>query len=250
MRYTVLTYIFNNYEVVHEVEEKDPDAEYVLVTDDRSLMSSTWKVVHDDSINQLSPFGKCYEVRFHPFRYASTDTVVRIDGSIGVKRSLAPVMDAFEAGGYDRCLMIHPTRNTMPDEYDVWVRTRNYPRAQADRCLSLMRKLGYDMSYRGLYQGCFEIVRNIPINRRLNELTFDFLKYLGYDGRIERIDQTVSSFLANTLFDDMKVMPVSEDLVTNGRYMQWYIHKSNRPIFNFRKVRPYLFDKEIKTIDF
>ena len=40
MRYTVLTYIFNDYERVHEVKEKDPDADYVLVTDDPHLTST------------------------------------------------------------------------------------------------------------------------------------------------------------------------------------------------------------------
>ena len=39
MRYTVLTYIFNGYEQVHEVGEKDPKADYVLVTDDPKLTS-------------------------------------------------------------------------------------------------------------------------------------------------------------------------------------------------------------------
>ena len=33
-RYSVLTYIFNGYEKVHEIIEKDEDAEYILVTDD------------------------------------------------------------------------------------------------------------------------------------------------------------------------------------------------------------------------
>ena len=36
-RYTVLTYIFNHYEKVHEIREKDPEADYVLITDDPQL---------------------------------------------------------------------------------------------------------------------------------------------------------------------------------------------------------------------
>ena len=44
MRYTVLTYIFNGYEQVHEIKEKDPDADYVLVTDNQRLTSSTCTV--------------------------------------------------------------------------------------------------------------------------------------------------------------------------------------------------------------
>ena len=40
-RYTVITYIFGNYEKVHEVLEKDPEADYVLVTDNPNLHSDT-----------------------------------------------------------------------------------------------------------------------------------------------------------------------------------------------------------------
>lgn len=80
-RYTVLTYIFNGYEFVHEVGEKDPEADYVLVTDDPNLTSETWRVVYS-STPGYSPFAKCYDERFHPFRYADTPIVVRVDGSI------------------------------------------------------------------------------------------------------------------------------------------------------------------------
>jgi hypothetical protein len=47
-KYTVLTFIFGkNYEKLHEVQEPAPDVEYLLVTDDDTLVSSTWKVIVD-----------------------------------------------------------------------------------------------------------------------------------------------------------------------------------------------------------
>ena len=58
-RYTVLTYIINRYEVVHEILEKDPEAEYLLITDDASLTSDTWTVVYDPDLEGLSTFDKC-----------------------------------------------------------------------------------------------------------------------------------------------------------------------------------------------
>ena len=250
MRYTVLTYIFDGYEHVHEIGEKDPDAEYILVTDDPSLMSKTWKVVVDEELLKLSPFNKCYRVRFIPFHYGNTDIVVRIDGSITVKSSLRPIVDAFIQGGYDRCLMIHPERNTMPVEYREWVRSRGYPQKQADKCLAMMKRMGYDFAYKGLYQGCFEILRNNFVNLNLNAMTFGLLRYLGEDEQhIERIDQTVFSFAANLLFsDELKVMPVSEMIVTHSKYMQWNFHKRNIPITKYPKIEPFLFNKPVKPI--
>lgn len=245
MRYSVLTYIFNRYDWLREVQQPDPEAEYICVTDDRNLRSNTWKLVYDDKLDGLSPFDKCYEVRFHPFRYVNSDICLRVDGSVLCKQSPAPVIDKFEEGRYDRCLMIHPARNRMEPEYDIWCRCRRYPRQQADRCLEMMRQLGYDMNYRGLYQGCFEILRNNEINTEINTLTFDFLLDLGTeDGRIERLDQTITSFVINRMFaDKLHVLPVSESMVTRSPYFQWYIHRSDRPIADAKKIPPYLFNE-------
>ena len=41
VKYSVLTYIFDGYEIVQEIEQKDPEAEYILVTDDPNLKSDT-----------------------------------------------------------------------------------------------------------------------------------------------------------------------------------------------------------------
>ena len=69
-RYTVLTYIFNGYEFVHEVGEKDPEADYVLVTDDPNITSETWRVVYS-STPGYSPFAKCWCAWTAASRYAS-----------------------------------------------------------------------------------------------------------------------------------------------------------------------------------
>ena len=246
-RYTVLTYIFNHYEKVHEVVEKDQEADYVLITDDPQLKSETWRVVYDPMLDTYSPFGKCYDVRFHPFRYAKTPIVVRIDGSVEVRRSLKPIVDEFERGKYDRCVMIHPHRNLMRDEYDVWIKTRRYPAEQAQRCMKAMERMGYNLSQRGLIQGCFEVVRNTAVNHDLNDMTFGLLALMG-NGRIERLDQTVTSFVLQRFFPKMKLMCVSESIITDGQLMQWYIHNSDRPIpLKSDEVQPYLFGKPQTT---
>ena len=229
-RYTVLTYIFGGYEKVHEVVEKDPDADYVLVTDDENLRSETWRVVVD-KMPKKSAFGKCYEVRFHPFRYADTPILVRVDGSIEVRKSLKAVVDEFERGRYDRCVMMHPYRNTMPVEYEEWVRTRNYPLLQAAKVMKAMERFGFDLETKGMIQGCFEVVRNSGENNDVNDMVFGMLCLMGMNGKIERIDQTVTTFVIERFFPKMKLMAVSEHIVTDGKLMQWYWHKSDRLIY-------------------
>ena len=228
MRYTVLTYIFNGYERVHEIRKKDPDADYVLVTDDPHLTSETWFVIYDP-MPRYSAFAKCYQVRFHPFRYAGTPIIVRVDGSIGINKPLKPIVDEFERGKYDRCLMIHPHRNTLPDEYNVWCRTRGFSIRQAAKCMKALERMGYDLRQQGLYQGCFEVQRDNRTNNDINDLTFALLCLMG-TGSIERINQTITSAIINRFYRNLKVLPVSEDIITDGDLMTWYFHNSDKAI--------------------
>ena len=141
-RYTVLTYNFGGCEPIREVRRKDPDAGYILVTDDVMAESKTWTIVWAHTDDRLNVWEKCYDVRFHPFEYAQTDIVVRLDASIEVRNRLTPIIDEFERGQYDRCLMIHPHRASIPYEYETWCRERGYPQDQAADMLHIMRRLG------------------------------------------------------------------------------------------------------------
>ena len=117
MKYSVLCYIINNYEHVHEVLEKDPDAEYILVTDDKDLKSSTWNVVYDESLLSLpSTFDRCYSIRFNVFKYCHTQICVYIDGNVQINKPLTPLLDKFENEKYDMCLMPHPLRHDFISE--------------------------------------------------------------------------------------------------------------------------------------
>lgn len=250
-KYTVMTYIFGGYEFPHEVMEKDPDAEYLLITDDPNLKSATWQVVYDPSLKGRNPIEANYDVRLHPFRYAHTDVVVRLDGSIELKKSLAPLLKAFNDGGYDRCLMIHPARNNFAQELECWITQRRYPQEVADRTLRMMQAWGYDVyGYQGMFQGCFEIVRDTEKNRDINRLTYALMKYTGGEEVIDRLDQHIFSFVVNSQHSDLKVLPVSENLITMGsKWAQWYIHKSMRPISNPNKIQPMMFNQPCECWD-
>ena len=248
-KYTVMTYIFGGYEFPHEVMEKDPDAEYLLITDDPNLKSATWEVICDPSLAGCNPIESNYDVRLHPFRYAHTDVVVRIDGSIQLKKSLAPLLKTFNDGGYDRCLMIHPARNNFEQELECWITQRHYPQEVADRTLRMMKAWGYDLDYQGMFQGCFEIVRNTAKNRDINRLTYHLMKYTGGEEVIDRLDQHIFSFVVNTLHRDLKIMPVSENLVTHSQFAQWYFHNSMRPITKPVEIQPMMFNQPCECWD-
>lgn len=230
MKYSVLTYNINGYEIIHNIPEEciNPEIEYIYVTDDHSITSNTWTVVYADDLTG-STFDKCYQIRFNPFKYVHTDTVMRIDGSMAINKDVMPLFKAFEESGCDTVMMPHPTRMTMYEEYVAWVKTRNYPIEQANKCLSFMAANNYDVqNYKGLFQYNFAIQKNDEINNRLNAETYQVLKVLATEpDTIERLDQTIGSFVINTHYPDLKIMPVGQYICFN-EYFNWCMHNTNQ----------------------
>ncbi|MCM1510205.1 MAG: hypothetical protein NC116_05750 [Clostridium sp.] len=251
-RYTVLSYIVNDYEIVREIEVKDPEAEYILVTDNAALHSDTWTVVCDSDLDGMAPFDKTFAIRYNCFKYCTTDICLRIDGSIKVKQSLRPLVDMFEEGGYDAALMVHPKHTDFISEYKAWVKDRNYPKSQSERCLKDMAARGYDFAYKGLFQTCFSIQRKGSITEKIDDTVFNYLRKLGQNGQIERLDQIPFSYIINTQFSHLRIMPVSEQIL-RSHCMQWFGHRSTRPVFPEPETienvdRGFMFNKEVRLV--
>ena len=231
-RYTVLTYNINGYEIIHPVLEKSDRARYIMVTDDPNLKdeSGSWEIVVDDTLSG-STMDKCYQIRFNPFKYTDDKIVLRIDGSIGVNKSLDPIIDRFLKEPYDMSIMLHPTRQTLYDEYLVWVNARQYPVEQANAVLGFLQAgEGYPVKdYKGMLQGGFQIQRNNRLNNDFNRMVYAFLKYLGdKTTEIERVDQTIASFVLQKYFGKANIMFFDQRII-QCEYLTLYPHHSDQP---------------------
>lgn len=202
MKYSVIMYNFRGYEAVHPLPfTPSNDIEYIYVTDNTKIRDTTWNVIVDPALANLSPFEQCYAVRFNLFNYATGDVCLYIDGSMKICKDVLPLFNIFCKSDAKLGVMVHPERSTMWDEYITWVRSRNYPKGQAFKCLAYMQLNGYDInSYHGLYEGGIRFIRNDPDAKSLDHDCFLLLKHLGNGGTIERIDQTVYSYLLNTKY--------------------------------------------------
>ena len=111
-----------------------------------------------------------------------------------------------------------------------------------------MQAMGYDLSYKGLYEMTVRIVKNTPRNKLIDESCYNLLKKLGTKDCIERLDQTAYSCLMNLAFSDTKVFPMSEQII-HSDYMKWCIHgkdKINPILANTDKRNDgFLFDKMV-----
>lgn len=232
-KYSVLMYNFNNYEILRDPEEIDSECEYIYVTDNKNLKSDKWKIIVDKDLEGLSVFDKCYSVRFNLFKYATTPVCIYIDGSIQIHKSLRKFYDAFIESKCDVGLNIHPSRNNVYDEYNAWLKIRNYSKLQAAKCMVMFKAAEYNPKYKGLYQGTVRICKNTELNKAIDEFTYNTLKKLGTENEIERLDQTIYSFVVNKFFNDIKIFAFSQQ-VFQSNYMNWckhggtYIHPYNK----------------------
>ena len=250
-KYSVLMYNFNDYEIMREPKEVDPECEYIYVTDNPKYQNETkvWKVIVDKDLDGLSAFDKCYSVRFNLFKYTTTPVCIYLDGSVQIYKKLTKLYNDFTNSGCELGLIIHPLRFSIAKEYDIWEQCRNYPSEQKQKCLKAMSAMGYDFNYKGLYEMTVRIVKNTDRNKMIDQACFDLLKKLGTSDKIERLDQTAYSFLMNHLYNDTKVFPMSEQII-HSEYMKWCIHKKPNinPILanTDKRSEGFLFDKLVK----
>lgn len=248
-QYTILTYNIGGYEILREIKHKSPNAEYIYVTDDRSIVSETWDVRYIDNPYPEDIFYTCYNIRFNPFDYANTDIVVRIDGSVQVLDKIDEIIYCFNKGRYDLCIETHPERYTIREEYEVWCNLRGYSRAQAEKIMSFMADKGYDIAnYRGLYQYGLMIQRRNSGNMELNAATLDLIRRFAQEGKlVDRLDQTIGSFVLNSQFSERLNVMVVDDRIFHSKYFRLFQHGHWEEMdFDGQYIRPYLFNKPAK----
>ena len=123
-----------------------------MITDDPDLKSSTWKIIYDKDLLKLNPgFERCFAIRYNVFKYCSTNICITIDGSIEVVGSLDALIEKFNKNANDICLMPHPLWADFINEYNAWIKMRNYPVKNAKKFFNFIERAKYDINYKGLF---------------------------------------------------------------------------------------------------
>lgn len=246
-KYSVLTFVFGTYEKLRDVNcEIESDVEYVCVTDNENLKSDTWKIIVDHDLDDKGVFDKCFSVRYNPFKYINSDTCVRIDGSIGIFKSLTPLIDAFNKSGCDACFMLHPYRDNIIVEYNTWIKYRNFPFERAEKHVNFLTRIGYDFNKRGMIEIGFNICKKTKLTDDINRVMYSTMKYLGDENDIDRLDQTVITAILDRYFPDINIFFVGEDII-HSDYMKWFAHNTDDEIgySPMHVLTPHFFNKEV-----
>lgn len=125
-KYSVLTCIFNGYEIVRDIPNPREDVEYVLVTDDFNIKSDTWKVKYIDSFfDEMSGFAKAFYVKYHPFEFVESDNFIWIDGSIQIKDDFTEeIMEPFINSNYEILELVNTIYHQGDYELNRWAENK------------------------------------------------------------------------------------------------------------------------------
>lgn len=239
-KYSILTYIFGNYEFVREPLETDDECEYVLVTDNKNLKSKKWKIVYlSDDFNDYTPISKTFYVRYHPFEFVNTDYVLLLDGSMHIKKSLHKLFNDFQENDYDCALGSFPFRIRSVNElYDYWIKNRNYNITQANK-----NRAFYNATHIGLpkiyHETGYMLFKKCTICLQFLETVYSAINKISLaPNDLDRLDQPIFNGILNALYQEMRVLSLSRELVQSD-FIKFYYHNTNKecrvnidPLFN------------------
>ena len=226
-KYSILTYIFGNYEFVREPLEIDPNCEYILVTDNKSLKSEHWKIIFlSDNFNSYTPISKTFYVRYHPFEFVNTDCVLLLDGSMHIKKSLHKLFNDFRKNNYDCALGSFPFKIKNVNElYDYWIKNRNYSTTQANK-----NRAFYNATHIGIpkiyHETGYMLFKKCTICLQFLETVYLAINKVSLaPNDLDRLDQTIFNAILYSLYNDMKVLALSREIIQSA-YIQYYKHNT------------------------
>lgn len=229
MKFSILSFVFGDYESIREPNDYDPEIEYVLVTDNKSVKSDIWNIkCVPDFLQDSSAFTKSFYVRYHPFEFVSNNVVLVIDGSIQILKTPSKLIDDFIKSNKDICLSVHSLANPLYKEFDYFVNQRNYSKTQCIKNIAMTKVLGYTENYKGYFEANIKICKNDLRTNVINDFIWNCLiKISETPSNIDRLDQTIMSAVIN-FQSDLSIFPISRQAIKSN-YMMWMEHGKNIP---------------------
>lgn len=223
-QYTILTFIFNGYDKLREPLIVDQNAEYICITD-KKIISKNWKIIIDPKLVNKNPIYSSYYIRYHPFEYVNTDTVIIVDSSIQIKDSLYPIYEEFTKTNSDYAPIL---TNYPNDEYKIeyWKKKRNYDNTEDEEKLRKFISYMCQEKYKGAIGEAFIIAKNIPVVRRFQKHVWRYCLALGNYGVPNRLDEIVGHKVLKLYLKKMRLFIVSMQII-QSTYMDYCTHNSD-----------------------
>ena len=233
IKYSILTCLFGDYDTLKDPEEIDINAEYICITNRTDLQSNVWKIICDEELDNYElGIQKSFVVKYKKlFTYINPNSkyVIRLDASIQIHKSLYDIIKYIDNNNYDCCLMLHPERNDMIDEYNEWESLRNHNKKYKDIFIREMSKLKFDINYTGLIETTFQIykVNEKIIKFLVNDISDIIERTTNYS---DNNDQCYYTYVLSKYIKYLNILYVNRQIISSD-YMDLCYHYTNEIVY-------------------
>ena len=231
IKYTIITCLFGYYDTLKEPEEVDPNAEYICFTDRTDIASNTWKLINVYDNTSYNGLEKSFRLKYRDmFNYVSKDSkyIIRLDASIQIHKSLNDIIKFIDENNCDICIMVHPERNDMIDEYNTWQSLRHQDPKYKDIFIRKMSDLNFNINHTGLIETTLQIYKN-------NNDVINFVKEIG--DLIEETsdfndnnDQCYYTYVLSKYTHKFNILYTNRQIISSD-YMDLCFHYSNDKVY-------------------
>lgn len=253
----IMTCIFGDYDVLREPARVDGRFEYICVTDNSKLKSSTWKIVTLDKYQEASSMFKTYYVKHHPFEFTTCDTCFFVDASMQLMdSSITRLADDFKRSECSIGIIANNYYKTLNDEIKYWsnlfssaTSNKHFSKNDEASLRGLIDRFGAG-NHRSCVNGGIKLFKNDVTTSTFNDIAWALLKSIPSDGLdICRLDQPILSLILEFMIPNEKVFVMTREIY-QGSPFQIYEHgtfQKRKPLkidyddiwFSNRKIKPY-----------
>ncbi len=112
----VYTVILGGYDLLHELEFKSNNVDYICVTDDPKLLSNSWDILLIPP--PVNPVETNRRYKLFPFEFFNYEESIYVDGNLSIKGDVNFIFDKY-MGKSDIAISKHPFRTCIYDEAAV-----------------------------------------------------------------------------------------------------------------------------------
>lgn len=226
-KYSILSCIFANYEMVREIPKPNPDIEYIMVTDNPNLKSETWNILYYPQLLDYpeGPDRWAY-VRYHPFEFVNTDICLYIDGSIQIKEDPIDMLDYFAGMSWEYGTLQNTIVNNIRAEVDRWAYYEYYgfTKKDEDRVIKFLDDVGYQSE--GLLQSTIIIYKNTKLTHMINDHTWTTMFLWGPDKQVDRINQTALTYAVYKMAYHDPRFVLMHNRFLFSKWFEYYYHNT------------------------
>lgn len=232
IKYTILTCLFGDYDILKEPEETDPNAEYICITNREDLQSNIWKIIIDNDFDDNDNFlQRSFKVKYDRlFNYISPESkyVIRLDASIIIHQSLYDIIKYIDENNYEMCLMLHTECNDLIDEYNRWESLRNHPKIFKDTFIRKMSDVGFNINNKGLIETTFQIYKTSDkVKNIVKEISNIIKETSNYN---DNNDQCYYTYIMYNHINEVNTLFVNRQIISS-KYLDLCYHYSNDIVY-------------------